>query len=429
MKNTALYEQLLGLKSPWSVKSVDVSLTEQRVVVEVVLKPGQLWVDPADHTKRAHINGFRSRQWRHLDTCQFETIIKARVPQLKYNNGTVEELTVPWAERISRVTLLMEGFVIKLLAESAPPQKGYVSLPVCLGVRQTAIMVSAVERGMLRRSDDSIPYLGIDEKSSERGQPYISVLTDIERSSVLDVVPERKLGTLPKSCCKHLAPLNARRSCAAAMDMWPAFMSATRECLPQADIVHDRFHVAKYLGKAVDTVRKQEYSSLSKVGTSPLTKSKYAWLKNYADGRSSEAVAFRALNQLNLKTSRAWRIKETFTQFWSYYYRGAAKRFFDAWSNNAMRSRLMRQLAIPLSNQKTVAKWLVMEPIKKVVKMLRRHVQGLLSYSRHRITNASTEGFNSAIQLIEANARGIRNFNNYRARILFQCGKLDMRLG
>ncbi len=61
MRNTALYEQLLGLKSPWSVKSVDVSLTEQRIVVEVVLKPGQLWADPADHTKRAHINGWSER--------------------------------------------------------------------------------------------------------------------------------------------------------------------------------------------------------------------------------------------------------------------------------------------------------------------------------------------------------------------------------
>ncbi len=407
MKDTALYEQLLGLKSPWSVKSVEVSLTEQRIVVEVVLKPGQLWADPADHTNRAHINGFRSRQWRHLDTCQFETLIKARVPQLKYSNGTVEELTVPWADRYSRVTLLMAGCVIKLL-QVCPTTKGVCGFTRLSWSTVNAIMVSAVARGMLRRSDDSVPYLGIDEKSSERGHTYISVLTDIERSRVLDVVPERKLKAA-KKLLETLSPTQRSTVEAVAMDMWPAFMSATRECLPQADIVHDRFHVAKYLGKAVDTVRKQEHSSLSKVGTSPLTKSKYAWLKNYADGRSSEAVTFRALNQLNLKTSRAWRIKATFTQFWSYYYRGAAKRFFDAWSNHAMRSRL--------------------EPIKKVVQMLRRHVQGLLSYSRHRITNASAEGFNSAIQLIKANARGFRNFTNYRARILFNCGKLDMNLG
>ena len=108
-------------------------------------------------------------------------------------------------------------------------------------------------------------------------------------------------------------------------------------------------------------------------------------------------------------TSRAWRIKETFTQFWAYHYMGGAKRFFDAWSNNAMRSRL--------------------EPIKKVVKTLTRHEAGLLNYSRHRISNACAEGFNSAIQLIKANARGFRNFTNYRARGLFYCGKLDMRLG
>jgi len=75
MKDTALYEQLLGLKSPWSVKTVDLSLAEQRVVVEVVLKRGQVWADPTDASKRAHIHGWTERQWRHLDTCQFETLI------------------------------------------------------------------------------------------------------------------------------------------------------------------------------------------------------------------------------------------------------------------------------------------------------------------------------------------------------------------
>ena len=248
----------------------------------------------------------------------------------------------------------------------------------------------------------------MDEKSIERGQSYASVLTDIDRSRVLDLVPGRKLKPA-KELLETLTPAQRASVKAVAMDMWPAYMSAATTCLPQADIVHDRFHVSKYLGDAVDALRRQEHRSLARVGVSPLTGSKWAWLKTYADGRSAEAVSFRALNQLNLKTSRAWRIKETFTQFWSYYYMGAAKRFFDAWSNNAMRSRL--------------------EPVKKVVKMLRRHEQGLLNYSRHRITNASAEGFNSAIQLIKANARGFRHFTNYRARILFQCGKLDMRLG
>ena len=407
MKDTVLYEHLLGLKTPWSVKSVDLSLADQRVVVEVVLKTGQVWTDPTDSTKRAHINGWTERQWRHLDTCQFETLIKARVPQLKYSDGTVEELAVPWAERYSRVTLLMEAFVVKLL-QACPTTQGVCELTRLAWSTVNNIMVSAVERGMLRRSEEDVPYLGLDEKSSERGHTYVSILTDIDRSRVLDLVPERKLEAA-KSLLETLSPAQRASVKAVAMDMWPAFMSAAQTCLPQADIVHDRFHVSKYLGEAVDTVRRQEHRSLALAGTSPLTGSKWAWLKNYADGRSSEAVSFRALNQLNLKTSRAWRIKETFTQFWCYHYTGAAQRFFDAWSNNAMRSRL--------------------EPIKKVVKMLRRHLTGLLNYSEHRINNACAEGFNSAIQLIKANARGFRNFTNYRARILFHCGKLDMSLG
>lgn len=269
-------------------------------------------------------------------------------------------------------------------------------------------MVRAVERGMLRRTEDDIPHLGLDEKSSERGHTYVSILTDIDRGRVLDLVPERRLEAA-KGLLETLSPAQRDGVKAVAMDMWPAFMSAARACLPQADIVHDRFHVSKYLGDAVDTVRKQEHRSLAQAGSSSLIGSKWAWLKTYADGRSAEAVSFRALNQLNLKTSRAWRIKETFKEFWRYRYTGAAKRFFDAWSNNAMRSRL--------------------EPVKKVVRMLRRHETGLLNYSRHRISNACAEGFNSAIQLIKANARGFRNFTNYRARILFHCGKLDMRLG
>jgi transposase len=66
------------------------------------------------------------------------------------------------------------------------------------------------------------------------------------------------------------------------------------------------------------------------------------------------------------------------------------------------------------------------EPIKSVTKMLRRHRDGLLNYTKHRITNAAAEGFNSIIQTIKANARGFRSFDNFPTRILFFCGKFDL---
>lgn len=407
MKDTALYEQLLGLKAPWSVRSVELSMAEQRVIVEVVLKAGQVWGDLADPTKRAHIHGWREREWRHLDTCQFETIIRARVPQLKHSDGTVAEVAVPWAERYARVTKLMESFVVRLL-QACPNVKSVCGLTGLAWSTVNDIMLCAVERGLMRRSEEAVPQVGIDEKSIERGHSYASVLTDLKQGRVLDVVPGRTLEAATQ-LIETLSEAQRESVQAVAMDMWPAYMSAAQSSLPQADIVHDRFHVAKYLGEAVDLVRRAEHRHMNKAGNSPLTGSKWRWLKTYADGRSAEAVAFRALNQLNLKTSRAWRIKESFAPFWSYRYPAAAKRFFDAWAGNAMRSRL--------------------EPVKKVVRMLRRHETGLLNYSRHRISNACAEGFNSSIQLIKTNARGLRNFGHYRARILFHCGKLEMSMG
>jgi transposase len=207
---------------------------------------------------------------------------------------------------------MMAGFVIKLL-EACPTTQADCALTRLSWSTVNSIMVSAVERGMLRRTEEEIAYLGIDEKSSERGHTYASILTDIDRSRVLDLVPERKLEAAV-GLRETLTPAQQLSVKAVAMDMWPAYRSASRQCMPQAEIVHDKFHVSKYLGGAVDAVRKQKHRKLSQAGTSPLTGSKWAWLRKYPDGRSAEAISFRALNQLNLKTSRAWCIKENVSQ-------------------------------------------------------------------------------------------------------------------
>jgi transposase len=85
---------------------------------------------------------------------------------------------------------------------------------------------------------------------------------------------------------------------------------------------------------------------------------------------------------------------------------GAARRFFKDWYAWVSRSQL--------------------KPLVKVAKMLKAHLENILTYLRHPITNAVTEGLNSKIQSIKSNARGFRNFENYRTRILFCCGKLDL---
>jgi transposase len=403
MKDTQLYEQLLGLCKPWSVREVAMDLEANRVTVRIECDRSTVWADP-ETKERAHVHGWVERQWRHLDTCQLETYLVAEVPRLKYSSGRVEEAHVPWAERFSRITRLMEAFVIRLM-QAASNVKRVAELLKLDWQTVNRVLKRAVDRGMQRRGQEPVAYVGMDEKCIGSKRSYASVLTDIGGSRVLDLVPGHALGDAEK-LLKTLSPEQRQGVRAAAMDMWQSYMSATMVLLPKADIVHDRFHVSKLLNDAVDQVRRAENKRLMAKGDATLKGSKFKWLRSWQDKRCAEAVEFRQQYSLQLKTSRAWAIKESFAAFWDYRREESAARYFQQWAAKAMRSRIV--------------------PIKKTTQTLRRHKRGLLNYTRHRITNAAAEGFNAMLQNISSNARGFRNFENYRSRVLFFCGKLDL---
>ena len=130
------------------------------------------------------------------------------------------------------------------------------------------------------------------------------------------------------------------------------------------------------------------------------------WLFHSENPSDMRKIKFKRLQQMELKTSRVWAMKEQFRWFWNYRYAGSAKRFFDKWYDWAIRSRL--------------------EPVKKVAVRFKRHLPHILNWFKHRITTGPAEGFNSRIQSTKSAARGFRNFENYRSRILFFCGKLDL---
>ena len=401
MKNSELYQQVLGLQWPWKVEQVELDHATQRVVVHVGVEPGTKWADPATHGP-AHVHQWRQRTWRHLDTCQFETVISARVPSVKYADGRVEEVAVPWAERYQRVTRLMaQAVVVWLQACGSVSQVAKV-----MGLNWhtvNAIMKAAVERGLARREREPIEYLGLDEKSFRRGHVYTTLLNDLDSGRVWDLVEGRK----EEQARQLLQKLDATQRAgvkAVAMDIWSAYRNAVEGLLPKADIVHDKFHLCAYLNKAVDTVRKDEHRQLARSGQQTLKGSKYCWLRNFPDLRAQPS--FRQLYRLNLRTSKAWRLKETFGGFWQYRYAGAAQKFFRDWLAQVTRSGLA--------------------PMKKVAEMFARHLPGLLNYLKHRITNASSEGINSQVARIIANARGLSCFAHLRTRVLFFLGKLDL---
>lgn len=403
MRDIELYQQVLGLSKPWQVREVKLELDKQRVTVRIECDDDVIWGDP-DTGGRAHIHGWSKRTWRHLDTCQFETVLEAKVPSVKYGDGRVEEVAVPWAERYSRVSKQMEAFVIRVLQAASSVKEAAELLG--MGWEQVnRIMRRAVERGLLRREASEIEHLGIDEKSIARGHQYATVLNDLSGGRVWEVVEGRKQENAD-GVWESLTREQREGVKAIAMDMWPAFENSAVEALPNAKVVHDKFHISKHLNEAVDKVRKAEHRKLMAQGDETLKGTKYDWMRRHPDMRRSEAASFRELHKANLKTSRAWHLKETFSGFWDYSYAGAAEKFFKEWYGKAIRSQL--------------------EPLKAVARMLKSHLAELLNYLSHRITNAMSEGFNSLIQNIKANARGLPNFANFRIRILFYCAKLDM---
>jgi len=403
VKDTEFYQQILGLDAPWKVAGVELDMEGRRVVLRVEVDRATKWAHP--ETKlAASLHKWTERRWRHLDTCQFETVIEARVPSIKHADGSIEEVAVPWAERYQRVTRLMARAVI-------------IWVQACGNVRKVAdlmrldwhtvddIMKAAVGRGLERRAAEVVRNLGIDEKSFRKGHVYASILNDLDGSRVWDLVE----GRAADSTFELLDTLDeAQRDGveAVAMDMWPAYETAVRAMLARADIVHDKFHISGYLNKAVDDVRKEEHRQLMKEGDDTLKGTKYDWLHNFPDLRREPS--FRQLYSANLKTSRAWRLKESFAGFWEYNYAGPALKFFKDWVAEVNRSRL--------------------EPLKKVARMLAGRIDGLLNYIKHRITNAASEGMNSQVARIIANARGLRSFAALRIRVLFFLGKLDLSI-
>jgi len=383
----ALYQTILGVRAPWQVERVELRPEPGEVEVWVAAAAGTGFACP-ECDAAAPIHDHVERRWRHLDTCQFRTLLCARVPRLRCATHGVPTARVPWAEAGARFTVLFERLAIAWLRESTP-----TAVARRLGLswdEARGIMTRAVRRGLARRQPSVGPHLGIDEKSVLKRHQYVSVVVDLDHPRILHVADDRKAVSL----VEYVASLGeAQRTGieAIAMDMWEPYRHTVRAHVPDADakIVCDTFHVLPHVNNAVDTVRKQEHRALLAAGDPRLTRTKYVWLRNPVHFSATAWRALAALRHSTLQSARAWAMKESLRRLWDYTYIGAARTFFRRWYGWAMRSRL--------------------EPMKKVARMLQSHLDNILTYLTHRITNAVTEGLNATIQWITYSARGYRN--------------------
>lgn len=299
MHDKELYRQLLGLTEPWKITGVDVDMEGQKVCVYIQWPPEKKAPCPECGKLYSIYDHRDERRWRHLDTMQFETMLHCRVPRVKCEEHEVKSVNVPWAEKHSRFTALFERLAIDMLLACQNQTKAMQMLRLSWD-EVHRIQQRAVGRGLQRRDTGAVEYLGVDEKSFLKGHRYATVVSDIKEGRVIDVARDRKEESLSEVLQKM--PEQQRAAVAAvAIDMWALYMKAVREYLPDADIVHDKFHIAKHLGEAVDKVRRAENKALVKAGLEYLKGTKYLWLTNPFRWTEKQKRLFKELKGMDFE--------------------------------------------------------------------------------------------------------------------------------
>jgi transposase len=146
------------------------------------------------------------------------------------------------------------------------------------------------------------------------------------------------------------------------------------------------------MNKALDEVRAGESRRMAREGRTPLKKSRWLLLKREENLKEEQRFRLRHLLRYNLKTVRAYLLKEAFQQLWEYNSPSWAGKFLDEWCRQTMRSRI--------------------EPMKKTARSLRQHRELILNYFRAQtlISTGVLEGLNNKAKVTIRKTCGFRSY-------------------
>ncbi len=403
MRDKDLYARILGIQLPWRVREVALHLEAGEV--HVVVEAGQAALRCPRCGEAGPGYDQRERRWRHLDTCQYRTIVMAAVPRVRCETHGVVQVAVPWAKPGARFTALFEALVIDWRREAS---LSAVARQMGLSWDEgDGIMSRAVARGLARRVLSPPRRIGVDETSFQKRHEYVTVVSDLDEDVVLHVADEHQETSLA-AFYEAVGPAGCAALERVCLDLWRPYIAATRAYVPAADqkIAFDKFHVARLLGEAVDRVRRQEHRALRARGDGRLTGTKYWWVTNPERLDAERWRQFRAVRESTLTTARAWAIKELAMTLWDYVRRGWAETAWKAWLARALRCRLA--------------------PVRKVAETIRKSLWGILNAIIARATNALGESLTFRIQALKRRACGYRNRDRFQNAIYFHLGGLDL---
>lgn len=317
---------------------------------------------------------------------------------------TVEQ--IPWAQGKNHLTTTFAWFLARWGKRLSWKETAEAFQTTWDNVFRSVKM--AVAWGLAHRNLENITAIGIDEISWGKGPKYLTLVYQIDAGCrrLLWIGRKRTQKTL-RSFFEDFGPDATARLRFICSDMWKPYLRVVAEQAGQAIHILDRFHIMSQVGKAIDKVRAQEVKQLKAKGEQPiLTHSRWCFLKRPENLTDKQTVKLKELLALNLRSVRAYLLKEDLQRFWSYTTPGWAGRFLDEWCQRTMRSRIT--------------------PMKKVAKMLRNHRALLLNWFRvkARIALGAVEGFNNKAKLTTKKAYGFRSYEVINIALYHTLGDL-----
>ena len=239
--------------------------------------------------------------------------------------------------------------------------------------------------------------LSLDEfKGNSGGQKYNSIIVDPKSKNVLDILPNRYENDLVKYFSQFPSKTNVKYF---VCDMNPHFRNVANICFPQATIVADRYHVVRQVFWAVEKVRKNEQSKLSDRHRKYFKKSRFLLMKPMEKLTDEQMDRLALMFEIAPRLADAYRIKN---EFLSVFHSKSA-----------------------LEGRQRLADWLLSVEVMQMpefddcTRAYRNWFQEILNSMDVPWSNGYIEGCNNKTKVLKRVCFGMRNFNNFRKRILF----------
>jgi transposase len=370
----------------------------RRLVIELRPKPGAVKRCSRCGEPVMEIHDTSMRRVRDLPIGEWDTwLLLPRARLLCPRCGpTVED--VPWLDRYQRMTKRLAE-KIAMLARVLPIKQ----VAEWFGLNWETVK-QIDQRSLVRRLGpidaqwDNVRILAIDEFAIQRGHRYATVVLDPLRKRVLWIARGRDQGALTEFF-RALGPARCAQLEAVAVDMWAPYAAEIRTHCPQAQLVYDLFHVvAKYGHEVIDRVRVDETNRVARAaGPGPIRHlrrvikgARWLLLRNREHLTShADRIRLRELLRVNRALFIVYVLKDDLKQLWRFRYPRAARRFWSHWRRRALASRI--------------------PALRKFVKILERHLDGILSHCRYPLNTGMLEGINNKIKVIKRMAYGFRD--------------------